>query len=158
MREIVEILEIERKLFEEMKRSIEAQKIAMIDRDLDAMNEALLRTERIAVEIDEIDRKRHELFKSLKRSLNLSEDSSLEELLAKLEGSDREEFVDAISKFLSAVNDLAAELEGLKEMMEFENAYFEFLMGVLSGETRGVYDRKGSYGKALRTGSFSVRW
>ncbi|GEM_PF-4638720 len=158
MKELTELLEIEGKLFESMRESIEAQKIAMIERDIDAMNEALLRTERLTLEIEEVDKRRHEYFNALKRKYGLSEKSSLEELILRMNDEDREKFVTSVSKFLSAVNHLAAELEGMKEMMEFENSYFEFLMSMLSGSDKGTYTQKGVYGKAKSTGSLNLRW
>ncbi len=158
MKELTELLEVEGRLFESMRESIEAQKVAMIERNIEAMNEALLRTERLALEIEEVDKKRHEYFNDLKRKYGLSEKSSLEELILRMDDDERDEFVSSVSKFLSAVNHLAAELEGMKEMMEFENSYFEFLMGMLSGTDKGTYTQKGVYGRAKSTGSLNIRW
>ena len=158
MKELTKLLEVESNLFESMRKSIEAQKIAMIERNIEAMNEALLRTERLALEIEEVDKKRHEYFNELKRKYGLSEKASLEELVLKMDDDDREEFVTSVSMFLSAVNRLAAELEGMREMMEFENSYFEFLMSMLSGADKGTYTQKGVYGRAKSAGSLNLRW
>ena len=158
MRELTELLEAERNLFEKMREGIQEQKIAMIERDLDAMNEALLKVERIMVEIEALDERRHEMFRELKRKYGLDESASLNELLSKMEGEEREEFVNGVSRFLRTLNDLAVELDGMKDMMEFEKSYFDFLMSLMGGGVRGTYDRKGSYGKREGTGSLNIRW
>ena len=158
MRELTELLEAERNLFEKMREGIQEQKIAMIERDLDAMNEALLKVERIMVEIEALDERRHEMFRELKRKYGLDEDASLNELLSKMDGEEREEFVNGVSRFLRTLNDLAVELDGMKDMMEFEKSYFDFLMSLMGGGVRGTYDRKGSYGKREGTGSLNIRW
>ncbi len=157
MEKLTKLLELERELFESMRKSIETQKVAMIERNLELMNEALLRTERLALEIEEVDKKRHEFFDELKRRYGLSENSSIEDLILKME-EDREEFISSVSGFLSAVNRLAIELEGMKEMMEFENSYFEFLVGVISGDGRGTYTERGIYERAKGNGSLNLRW
>ena len=158
MRELTELLEAERNLFEKMREGIQEQKIAMIERDLDAMNEALLKVERIMVEIEALDERRHEMFRELKRKYGLDESASLNELLSKMNGEEREEFVNGVSRFLKTLNDLAVELDGMKDMMEFEKSYFDFLMSLMGGGVRGTYDRKGSYGKREGTGSLNIRW
>ena len=158
MRELTELLEAERNLFEKMREGIQEQKIAMIERDLDAMNEALLKVERIMVEIEALDERRHEMFRELKRKYGLDESASLNELLSKMDGEEREEFVNGVSRFLRTLNDLAVELDGMKDMMEFEKSYFDFLMSLMGGGVRGTYDRKGSYGKREGTGSLNIRW
>ena len=158
MRELTELLEAERNLFEKMREGIQEQKIAMIERDLDAMNEALLKVERIMVEIEALDERRHEMFRELKRKYGLDESASLNEFLSKMNGEEREEFVNGVSRFLRTLNDLAVELDGMKDMMEFEKSYFDFLMSLMGGGVRGTYDRKGSYGKREGTGSLNIRW
>jgi hypothetical protein len=160
MKELTELLETERNLFESLRKEIENQKNAMLVKDIDAMNESLLNVERLSLKIEEVDRKRHEIFLKLKRKYGLREDAYLTDLLSKIDENEREEFVNGVSRFLSTLNDLAAELDGLKEMMEFENKYYEFLMNLLGGEIGGVYGRDGTYGKASRNApsALNTRW
>ena len=158
MRELTELLEAERNLFEKMIEGIQEQKIAMIERNIDAMNESLLKVERIMVEIEALDEKRHEMFKELKRKYGLDEEASLNELLSRMDGKEREEFVSSISRFLKTLNDLAVELDGMRDMMEFERSYFDFLTSLLGGGVRGTYDRKGSYSRREGSGSLNIRW
>jgi hypothetical protein len=160
MKELTELLEIERNLFESLKREIENQKTAMLEKNISAMNESLLSVERLVLRIEEVDRKRHDLFLNLKKKYGLDEKTHLTELLSRMDEEERESFVNGVSRFLSTLNDLATELEGLKEMMEFENRYYEFLMTLVGGEISGVYGKNGAYGKVGRNApsALNTRW
>ncbi len=157
----VEIIKEEGRLFSLLKEALSKQKEAMINKDVDAMREYLNETERIVSEIDYVDTERHKVFTNLKKLLELPEDSSLETLINSLPNGDKEKFSDAVMDFLLVLNDLAAELQGLKEIIEFENSYFEFLMNLISGgDNRSTYSRAGKdmATTAGKNSVFDVRW
>ena len=158
MRELAETLDRERELFERLKNSVLKQKMAVIDRDMDSLNERLVEIERLSMEIDALDEKRREIFDDLKVSLGLSPNASLTDLINRLSGPDREILLNSLSKFLHAVNDLAAEVQGMKDMLEFEQTYFEFMKNLIAGGGGGTYSRSGQYKSAGAGGSFDTRW
>ena len=158
MKELTDLIERERMLFERLKDSVVQQKLAVIDRDLETMNEALLKTERLAFEIENIDRKRQEMFDDLKRSLDLPQNAHLADVVNRLEGEERDILLDSLSRFLKTVNDLIAELQGMKDMLDFERSYFDFLKSLFVGNDRGVYSRRGDYRNVNTGGSFDSRW
>ncbi len=160
MKDLAGLMEKEKELFEELKRAVVDQKKAMIDRDIDGMNEALSRIERISLEIERMDSLRNTLLSDLKEKLGLSRKASITDLLNRLDENSREVLLDSLSKFLKVVNDLALELQGMKEMLDFENAYFEFLKSLIVPveSSRGMYSRTGEYRNAGAGGTFDSRW
>ncbi len=158
MEELTALMEEERELFERLKESVIQQKMALIDRDLNSMNEALLVSEKLAFEIESIDKRRKDLFEKLKENLGLLPDASLTDVLNKLDDPEREVFLNSISGFLRTVNDLIIELQGMKEMLNFEQSYFDFLRSLITDGGRGIYSNKGKYRGIETRGSFDSRW
>lgn len=152
-------MEKERELFEELGRSLHRQREAMMVRNLDDMQDALKETEKVVLEIEKVDGERHELFKALKRKKGLDEDAPFEKLLSTLQDEEKEAFMDCTTRFLWTLNELAEDLQGIKDMLEFENSYFEFLMGMLRGdEKRSTYSKEGYVQSKAEEGIFDARW
>ena len=159
MRELVDLIERECDLFEKLKESVIDQKVSMVERDIRGMMESLSRIERIALEIDEMDRMRNEKILELKSNLGLPRDSSIADVVNALEGEERERLLNVVSRFLRKVNELAVELEGMRDMLEFENAYFELLASLTrNGERKGTYSRSGDYRNVDTGRGFDTRW
>jgi len=159
LRELTDVMIAEKKLFEELIYIVKEQKVAMIERDLEKMTSLSDKMEELLFEIDKVDSERHKLFNIYKRRLGLDEDSSFDEILNKIDGEERENFVDSTGDFLLILNELATELHGMKEMMEFEKSYFDFVMSLLSEDTgKAVYSNDGkSYSDTARN-ILDVRW
>jgi len=149
----------EKRLFEQLINIIKEQKVAMIERDLEKMNSLSEEMEEVLFEVDKVDGERHRLFTIYKRRLGLDEDASFEEFLNKIDGEGRAIFIETMENFLFVLNELAAELQGMKEMMRFEKSYFDFVVSLLSDSNdRSIYKGDGrSYtepGKKV----LDVRW
>ncbi len=159
LKELTDVMVEEKKLFEQLIDIVKEQKVAMIERDLEKMTNLSDRMEEVLFEIDKVDNERHRLFNIYKRKLGLDESTSFDELLNRIDGEERESFIDSTGDFLFVLNELAAELQGMKEMMEFEKSYFDFVISLLSdNNNKGVYKSDGrSYSEPGRK-VLDVRW
>ncbi len=155
---VVNVLEKERDLFEKLRKSISRQRDAMLAKRLDEMEAALNETEKLVFEIGKIDEERHKLFDLLKKKAGLPSNAPFETLLFHLKGEEREAFENSVTKFLWTLNELAQDLQGIKDVLEFENSYFEFLMNLIHGESsNATYSKKGEV-RAETEGIFDARW
>ncbi|MCD6450033.1 MAG: flagellar export chaperone FlgN [Thermotogaceae bacterium] len=159
LKELIDVMQKEKELFEELINIIKEQKVVMIERDTEKMTSLSDKMEEVLFEIDRMDNERHELFNKYKQKLGLDEATSFDELLNCIEGEERENFINSTTDFLLTLNELAAELQGMREMMEFEKSYFDFVTSLLSdNENKGIYKSDGSNYSQPNKKVFDVRW
>ena len=153
MRNLLTVLDEEIKVFEDLKNVLIDQRESIIRRNLDDIYETAAKIEEIVLTLEKLEKKRSKEFDNLKDSLGLSRDASLKDIMERLK--DRE-LSEKILQMVRAINDVAIEIRGITQIVEFQEKYVSFLLGFFSNSDtyreNGRMDR--SNGSAFLDGRF----
>jgi|GEM_PF-1651948 len=153
MRNLLTVLDEEIKAFEDLKNVLVDQRESIIRRNLDNIYEAATKIEEIVLTLEELEKERNREFDNLKDSLGLSRDASLKDIMERLK--DRE-ISEKIFQMVKVINDVAIELRGITQIVEFQEKYVSFLLGFFSNSDtyreNGKMDR--SNGSVFLDGRF----
>ena len=153
MRNLLTVLDEEIKAFEDLKNALVDQRESIIKRNLDNIYEAATKIEEIVLTLEELEKERNREFDNLKDSLGLSRDASLKDIMERLK--DRE-ISEKIFQMVKVINDVAIELRGITQIVEFQEKYVSFLLGFFSNSDtyreNGKMDR--SNGSVFLDGRF----
>ena len=129
MRNLLTVLDEEIKAFEDLKNVLVDQREFIIKRNLDNIYEAATKIEEIVLTLEKLEKERNKEFDNLKDSLGLSRDASLKDIMERLK--DRE-ISEKIFQMVKVINDVAIELRGITQIVEFQEKYVSFLLGFFS--------------------------
>ena len=153
MRNLLTVLDEEIKAFEDLKNALVDQRESIIKRNLDDIYEAAAKIEEIVLTLEKLEKERNKEFDNLKDSLGLSRDASLKDIMERLK--DRE-LSEKIFQMVKVINDVAIELRGITQIVEFQEKYVSFLLGFFSNSDtyreNGKMDR--SNGSVFLDGRF----
>lgn len=153
MRNLLTVLDEEIKAFEDLKNMLVDQRESIIKRNLDNIYEAATKIEEIVLTLEKLEKERNKEFDNLKDSLGLSRDASLKDIMERLK--DRE-ISEKIFQMVKVINDVAIELRGITQIVEFQEKYVSFLLGFFSNSDtyreNGKMDR--SNGSVFLDGRF----
>ena len=153
MRNLLTVLDEEIKVFEDLKNALVDQRESIIKRNLDNIYEAATKIEEIVLTLEKLEKERNKEFDNLKDSLGLSRDASLKDIMERLK--DRE-ISEKIFQMVKVINDVAIELRGITQIVEFQEKYVSFLLGFFSNSDtyreNGKMDR--SNGSVFLDGRF----
>jgi len=153
MRNLLTVLDEEIKVFEDLKNALVDQRESIIRRNLDDIYEAAAKIEEIVLTLEKLEKERNKEFDNLKDSLGLSRDASLKDIMERLK--DRE-LSEKIFQMMKVINDVAIELRGITQIVEFQEKYVSFLLGFFSNSDtyreNGKMDR--SNGSVFLDGRF----
>ena len=153
MRNLLMVLDEEIKVFEDLKNALVDQRESIIRRNLDDIYEAAAKIEEIVLTLEKLEKERNKEFDNLKDSLGLSRDASLKDIMERLK--DRE-ISEKIFQMVKVINDVAIELRGITQIVEFQEKYVSFLLGFFSNSDtyreNGKMDR--SNGSVFLDGRF----
>ncbi len=153
MRNLLTVLDEEIKAFEDLKNVLVDQRESIIRRNLDNIYEAATKIEEIVLTLEELEKERNREFDNLKDSLGLSRDASLKDIMERLK--DRE-ISEKIFQMVKVINDVAIQLRGITQIVEFQEKYVSFLLGFFSNSDtyreNGKMDR--SNGSVFLDGRF----
>jgi len=153
MRNLLTVLDEEIKAFEDLKNVLVDQREFIIKRNLDNIYEAAAKIEEIVLTLEKLEKERNKEFDNLKVSLGLSRDASLKDIMERLK--DRE-ISEKIFQMVRVINDVAIELRGITQIVEFQEKYVSFLLGFFSNSDtyreNGKMDR--SNGSVFLDGRF----
>jgi len=153
MRNLLTVLDEEIKAFEDLKNVLVDQREFIIKRNLDNIYEAATKIEEIVLTLEKLEKERNKEFDNLKDSLGLSRDASLKDIMERLK--DRE-ISEKIFQMVKVINDVAIELRGITQIVEFQEKYVSFLLGFFSNSDtyreNGKMDR--SNGSVFLDGRF----
>ena len=153
MRNLLMVLDEEIKVFENLKNVLVDQRESIIRRNLDDIYEAAAKIEEIVLTLEKLEKERNKEFDNLKDSLGLSRDASLKDIMERLK--DRE-LSEKIFQMMKVINDVAIELRGITQIVEFQEKYVSFLLGFFSNSDtyreNGKMDR--SNGSVFLDGRF----
>ena len=153
MRNLLTVLDEEIKAFEDLKNVLVDQRESIIRRNLDNIYEAATKIEEIVLTLEKLEKERNKEFDNLKDSLGLSRDASLKDIMERLK--DRE-ISEKIFQMVKVINDVAIELRGITQIVEFQEKYVSFLLGFFSNSDtyreNGKMDR--SNGSVFLDGRF----
>ncbi len=140
MDELINILSEEETLLLQINDILRQHEEALLSKNLDGISTTVYELERLLTSFEKTEDRRRLCFLRMKSELGLSEDLSFYEFARSSEGN----LVEKLFKVTEQLNQMALEVEKLKELSQFQLRYIDVMMKILNPQDSPTYDEKAS--------------
>ncbi|WP_041081805.1 flagellar export chaperone FlgN [Thermotoga profunda] len=143
MNELIDILSQEENLLLQINNILKEHEQAVISKNISQLSSTISNLEEMLHIFENIDEKRKDIFQNLKTTMNLPQDLSFYNFAKTTGGL----LLEKLFKVTEQLNNMAFEIERLKQLSDFQLRYMDVLIKLLNPQESPTYNEKASLRK-----------
>lgn len=143
MDELIDILSQEEDLLLQINNILKQHEQAVISKNISQLSSTISNLEEMLHIFENIDEKRKDIFRNLKTTMNLPQNLSFYSFAKSTGGL----LLEKLFKVTEQLNNMAFEIERLKQLSDFQLRYMDVLIKLLNPQESPTYNEKASLRK-----------